>query len=252
MASIASTPALTVSTTASIHDLSPQAGPLPSKSGEIGYREDLHGQDLERGIVEGESRSDVVVTPLPSRHPADRDATEAPGEAHADIPLTPAAAVAAPASQTAEPPRDSSSTHSTNKKSILGFLTGKGKKIPTVGGIRLTTLFLFITQFLLIGGTVVGWVLAIRRMNQNTKKANSNDPNGTGIGSGSTIFIHVLFGVFLLAELLLLERRVFRVRAERYAHVHPGEVLPSSRRLSTTRMGITPWQRPPLPTYAAA
>lgn len=45
------------------------------------------------------------------------------------------------------------------------------------------------------------------------------------------------------------------MRAQRYAYLHPGEVLPTARRRglgTTTGIGIAPWNRPPLPTYARA
>jgi hypothetical protein len=63
----------------------------------------------------------------------------------------------------------------------------------------------------------------------------------------------------VIVELLFLERRLFHIRAERYCHLHPGEVLPAAiRRTSGTSitrglgMGFAPWNRPSLPTYAAA
>lgn len=227
-----------MASTASINDSRPQAGPLPSKLGEIGYREDLHGQRME--TVEEDSRT--VATPLPDRHPADRDATEAPAGLYANIPLNPIAVVASQ-TETAESPRDTSS-NSIIKKSIR-------QKIPTFGGVRITTLAFLIIQIIFIGGTIVGWVLAVKRINRNARQS-SNNQNGAVVGSGSTIFIHVVFAVALIAQFLLFERRVFRIRAERYAYVHPREVLPTSRRPSNTGMGIAPWQRPPLPTYAAA
>lgn len=237
MASTSSTSAVSASTV--FNDSRPQAGPLPSKPGEIGYREDLHGR---RETVEEDSRT--VTTPLPDRHPADRDAREAPAGSYASIPLNPIAVVASQTG-TAESPHDTSS-NSTIKKSIR-------QKIPTFGGVLLTTLAFLIIQILFIGGTIVGWVLAINRINRNAKQSsNTNNQNGTVVGSGSTIFIHVVFAVTLIAQFLLFERRVFRIRAERYAYVHPGELLPTSRRPSNTGMGIAPWQRPPLPTYAAA
>ena len=74
--------------------------------------------------------------------------------------------------------------------------------------------------------------------------------------TSAQIFIHVAFGIVCLAELIFLERTVFRLRAERYAHVHPGEVLPSARRRDVQEremaIAFAPWNRPPLPTYAAA
>jgi len=237
MASTASTSSVSVST-APTNDLRPQAGPLPSKPGEIGYREDLPGRDLEREVEDEDSRS--VVTPLPERHPADRDANEAVED------LTPAA-IPASASQTAAAPHDSSSTHS--KRSIIKFFTVKGRKI---GGIRLATFFLFIMQILLMGGTIAGWVLTVEHINRSNENVNNtNTQNGT-TGSGSAIFVHVIFAVTFIGEIMLFERRVYRLRAERYAYLHPGEILPTSRHPSNASMGIAPWHRPPLPTYAAA
>jgi len=223
---------------------------LPSKPGEIGYGEDLPGQDLERGVEE-DSRS--VATALPERHPADRDANEAAGD-HTDVPLTPAA-ITASASQTAAAPHDSSSTHSMGKRSIIKFFAVKGRKIPSYGGIRLTTFFLFIMQILLMGGTIAGWVLTVEHINRSNKNAsNANAQNGITmqIGSGSTIFVHVVFAVTFIGEIILFERRVYRLRAERYAYLHHGAILPTSRHPSDASMGIAPWHRPPLPTYAAA
>ena len=59
-----------------------------------------------------------------------------------------------------------------------------------------------------------------------------------------------------MAQVIFLERRIYRMRAERYAFKHPGEVLPTSLRrmhsLADPTIPIAPWSRPPLPTYAAA
>jgi len=219
----------------------PQAGPLPSKQGEIGYRENLDGRDLERGNDEGDSRS--IIVPLPPRHPADRDETQA----NTDVPLTPA--IAASASQNTNAPQDYLSAHSEGKRRIIKFLIAKQQKIPSYGGIRLTTLLLSIIQIMFIGATVAGWILTVNHINQ--KSNNSDDPNTQNngvsmqIGSG-IIFIHVVFGVTLIGQLIFFERRLFRLRAERYAYLHPGETLPTVRRPSNASMGITPWNRLPL------
>jgi len=74
----------------------------------------------------------------------------------------------------------------------------------------------------------------------------------------SNIFVHVAFALVVLAQLVLIERRVFRARAERYVFKHPGEMLPGSLQRAysgsnpSISMAIAPWSRPPLPTYAAA
>lgn len=184
---------------------------------------------------------------MPARHPADRD-VPVPSTTAID-PNTPTNPTETPnpriASPTA-PADDSSSAHSTNKsKRILGFLTVK--KIPAYGGLRLTTLLAFIVQFLFFAGTVAAWVLSIQQINRVSKKSSNT-------GSSSAIFVHVVFGIAVLGQLLFLERRLFCLRAERYSFLHPGEILPRSRSRSPggAALAFSPWNRPPLPTYAAA
>lgn len=244
MASNASTSTVSILTALAV-DPRPQAGPLPSKRGEIGYRED-DGRDLERGGDEGDGRSIVVLPPL---HPADRDAHEASVAANVDVQSGPTA-VPTP-SQNAEVPVDALSTRSKGKKAIISFFTPR--HVPTIGGIRLTTLLLFIAQLLFAGGTVVAWVFIVRRINQYTKHSQDGDSqNSGGIQlSSSVIFIHVVLAITFLGQLLFIERRLFRLRAERYFYLHPDEMLPTSRRASSGSIGISPWNRPPLPTYAA-
>ncbi|PIL22791.1 hypothetical protein GSI_15486 [Ganoderma sinense ZZ0214-1] len=223
----------------------PQAGPLPRKHGEIGFDEGLYNIPVEGAQASSSSTS------LPERHPADREYA-ASSELNAPVPD--------------HPPRSPSRTESTNtastagKRSIISFF--KAKRIPTYGGLRLTTLAVFFFQLALFAGTLAGWVLTIQRMQQSMASAASSDS-----GNGNTqvmlsttsaqIFVHVAFGIVALAEIIFLERTIFRLRAERYAYVHPGAILPRSARtraLEEREMGIAfaPWNRPPLPTYAAA
>lgn len=54
------------------------------------------------------------------------------------------------------------------------------------------------------------------------------------------------------AEGIFLDRRFYCLRAERYSFLHPGELLPTHTSGLGMSMGIAPWHRPPLPTYAAA
>ncbi|KAJ6576614.1 hypothetical protein DFH09DRAFT_980776 [Mycena vulgaris] len=216
----------------------PQAGPLPRKRGEIGFSE-----DALKEAEEGRSESPAAAA-LPERHPEDRGATT---ESAAPPPAAPAVS-ASPSSTTL-----ASSTESLSKKKrILGFL--KPKTVPSYGGLRLTTLLAFALQCLIVTGTIVGWVFAVTRL-AHSKQSSSGDQGQQALGSASTaIFIHVVFGVATLIQLLFIERRVFRLRAERYSFVHPGEILPSARRraMGDPSMGLSPWNRPPLPTYAAA
>ncbi|KAI0690471.1 hypothetical protein C8T65DRAFT_587871 [Cerioporus squamosus] len=223
----------------------PQADPLPRKRGELGYQE---------GEEEAESQASSSTLSLPQRHPADRDAPPA-----ASLGVGDAAAAG-------DPPRSPSRTESTNtanstgKRSLISFL--KPKRIPTYAGLRLTTLAIFLFQLCLFGGTIAGWVLIIKRM-QKSGSGSASDADDdqdsttttTAVFSSTSaqIFVHVAFAIVSLAEGIFIERSVFRLRAERYGHVHPGEILPSARRAEQEMsMGLAPWNRPPLPTYAAA
>jgi len=233
------------SSSAATPESRPQAGPLPRKRGEIGW-------DDEARSVSEEGGRGTPTAPLPERHPEAREASAANSTAQPAAPSAPSI-TSLPASST-----DSLS----KKKRFLGFL--HPKKVPSYGGLRLTTLIAFAIQVLLVGGTIVGWYFSITRLSRmggSFSSSDNNDPNDPNdqqqqtLGNASTaIFIHVVFGVITLIQLLFLERRVFRLRAERYSFLHPGEILPSSRRraMAEPSMGFSPWNRPSLPTYAAA
>ncbi|KAM5539497.1 hypothetical protein V8D89_006949 [Ganoderma adspersum] len=222
----------------------PQAGPLPRKRGEIGFDEGLYNI-----LVEGDQASSSS-TSFPERHPADRQYA-ASSELNAPV--------------ADHPPRSPSRTESTNtastagKRSIISFF--KPKRIPTFGGLRLTTLAVFFFQLALFAGTLAGWVLTIQRMQKSmasSASSSSGDGNMQTVLSTTSaqIFVHVAFGIAALAEIIFIERTIFRLRAERYAYIHPGAVLPRSRpRTSEERemaIAFAPWNRPSLPTYAAA
>jgi len=128
-------------------------------------------------------------------------------------------------------------------------LLKKANRLPTVGGIGLITLSIFVLQVLFIVGTIAAWVLAAHALNHNSS-------SGTSLGGNTlAIFLHTVFTVALLVQLVFVERSIYRIRAERYSYLHPGEILPSVRirgRLPTPIIAFAPWNRPPLPTYAAA
>jgi len=140
------------------------------------------------------------------------------------------------------------------KKGILHFF--KPRRIPTYFGLRSTTLLAFVIQLLAIVGTIAGWVIAIQRLGSTNNNGGNSPQNSNSMFSASSteIFVHVAFGIAVLGQLLFLERRIFRLRAERYSYLHPGEMLPTSHRraMGNTSMGLVPWNRPPLPSYAAA
>ncbi|OBZ68701.1 hypothetical protein A0H81_11155 [Grifola frondosa] len=202
----------------------PQADPLPSKRGEIGYVEGLHN-----AIEQPEANTSTFT--LPARHPADRDASSSittSGDRTATSPTSTHTSTPANADTPHASSDPSDSIHSISKHRLILFLTPK--KIPTIGA----------------------WVVIIQRMQKDI----SNNGNVSSISqSSSQIFVHVAFGIATLAELVFVERCIFRLRAERYGYLHPGEVLPTSRRRAPDHavgMGFAPWNRPSLPTYAAA
>lgn len=216
----------------------PQADPLPRKRGEIGYDEALHGQ------LEG-SPTSVQGTGLPERHPADRSAPDSP-----TTPVTTPDSAAPLATEHVSPQdntaSDQASAHSSGKKSFISFLTPK--KLPKVLGVEFATFTRLLVHLICISGTIAAWILVVQRI---------PPPPDNSIGLSTTqIFVHVTFVVAILMQLVFLERIVFRFRAERYAFKHPGEVLPTARYRGAhgqnPSMGFAPWNRPPLPTYAAA
>jgi hypothetical protein len=190
----------------------------------------MHGQD----VVE-RSRTPGIV--LPARHPADRDLPPIVEAAPSSSTPNSSNTLVSPSSSTIV----SNTESNAKKKRILGFL--QPEKVPTFGGVCLTTLLAVILQTFLIFATIAVWVLAVRSKYRN--KTDSRSP--------SPIVIHLIFAGLLLVELLLLERQVFRLRAERYNFLHPGEMLPTSRHMQIDPIiAFSPWNRPPLPTYAAA
>jgi len=213
----------------------PQAEPLPSKRGEIGFIEGVHAQVANLELS-------TEAAGLPERHPADRDSAppaEEPAPSESGHPLPPLPLTSS------EQNAPSSPTSISKSSSILGFL----RPNKSIGGVQLITLIIFCIQLLVLGGTVVAWVFLTKIFEHLFSNA------GNGANLSSTIFIHVVFVIAVILQLVFLERRLFRLRAERYSHLHPGEILPRHRTIplaSDTSIAFAPWNRPPLPTYAAA
>jgi len=206
-----------------------EVDPLPLKCGEIGYVEGVHGQDdVER------SRTPEIV--LPARHPADRGSPPIVEAASSGSTPNSRNTHISPPSSTIV---DNTETNA-KKKRILGFL--QPEKEPIFGGVCLRTLLAIVFHILLVFATIAGWVLAVTSKSQLKQDGRAPSP----------IVIHIIFAGLLVAVLFLLERRVFSLRAERYNYLHPDEILPSSRRVSDPIIAFSPWNRPPLPTYAAA
>lgn len=212
-----------------------QAGPLPTKRGELGFTEGVHVQ-----IENGQGDQSV----LPARHPADRlgvppsaDQPSSPPPVHHDA--------AAPASNTIA----LEAANDPNKPILLRL---KPKLVPGLGGVRLMTFLAFIAQVLLMAIFIMCWVLTANKL----AAMNSNPKVSMPGGTSSVVFIHVVFVFAIIGQLIFAERRVYRIRAERFAFKHPGEMLPRYRDRGQQGGDLTfawaPWNRPPLPTYAAA
>lgn len=206
-----------------------QAEPLPLKRGEIGYQEP---KSPEEDDAEHASALDTI-TPLPAVHPADRGSASLTATPSQSSPTTTAAA-------------DSASTHTACSAHSKLFKLLKPKRIPSYYGVRLTTTLLFALHLALLCGTIAGWALIVQHLSA------SSDDSGNAFGGSSAIFVHVAFGVACLAQLIFLERRIFRIRAERYCYKHGGLPMHMPGRNGDMSIGFAPWSRPPLPTYAAA
>ena len=198
----------------------PQADPLPSKRGEIGYREAEH-------VPEPSATTQSEQTTLPARHPADRDPTPAPNaEAQPDATASNADAA-------------SMRTNNSVAKSILAKLRPGSNS--TFHGIYVSSILIFAGQVVFFIGTIAGWAVLTSHL--------SHSSNGS-----TQIFLHVAFAIAALTQLVFVERSIFHMRAQRWAHVN-GPGLPmhdGDRRASAVNIGFAPWNRPPLPTYAAA
>ncbi|KAJ3835909.1 hypothetical protein EV361DRAFT_413165 [Lentinula raphanica] len=212
----------------STEEIRAPAGRLPSKRGEIGYREDPNQDETEP--------SANTSSPLPERHPADRDSSNSNPPS-----------LNTTASTSTSPTSTSDSSSLKKSKVLLSFL--KRKKL---GGLQLGTLIAFAIQLVIILGTIGGWIVAGIFLSRNSRNGSNNDSSMSA--ASATIFVHVLFVVAFLSQCLFLERRIYVLRAQRYAFVHPGEILPISRnnRSGENFIALSPWNRPPLPTYAAA
>ena len=229
------------SSTTLTQELGPQAGPIPSKRGEIGFIDGVHVQVQEPSQM-------VYQLPLPARHPAD---------SRAPTPFQEPSNETSPLSVTFQTISDG------NSMTIAGEPTFPvHKQPPNFMGIHFTTLVLLGAQVLLFAGTLIGWVFAALAFSgSGTPKVHPpgvvNNQNIPPPDPGTShIFLHVAFAVVSLVQAVLIERRIFRARAERYAFKHPGDMFPTSPQDGQSgpdaSMPVAPWNRPPLPTYAAA
>lgn len=211
-----------------------QAGPLPSKRGELGFIEGVHGQGNNQA-----NRSNTSVA-LPARHPADRDVPSAEG----DNTLPPQPPSANPAQSSSAPSATMAIPATPRGNKPASF-----KNKTFFQGVRVGTFLTFLAQMLFLGGFIAVWVITTQKVFK--MGGGGNFPGGMP----STVFIHVVFAFVLIGQLIFLERRIYTIRAERYAFQHPGEMLPRYRNRTLAggdlNFAYAPWNRPPLPTYAA-
>ena len=197
---------------------------MPTKRGEIGYR-----ASLNRPVsLNPEPESDVTAQDAtPVRHPADREPQPATSQSEPS-PIT---------SENGDQPTPESLPSSTP---ILSFLKPKFSKF----GVRPSTIFLLVAQSSLLFITIGFWIILARLILPSSK---------VGRNTTTGVFIHLSFVIGTIVQVVLLERLVFRYRAERYAALHPGEVIPDTFNRGeqvSTRLALAPWNRPPLPTVS--
>ena len=212
----------------------PQADPLPLKRGEIGYIE----------AVDSEAPTDILHTlnlyDLPTRHSVDSNPSHIVSSHAVIIPPAHSEVITSPSSDQLSP-----TASFTKPKGMLDFFKPQGP--PALGGLRLYTLLTLALQLTLLAGTITGWVFASKRLSVLAEQNNQSSS-----GYPPTIPVHIIFIIVILIQLVYLERLLCRLRDERYNHLHHGE-LPIHRSIlrSSVASVFSPWNRPPLPSYAA-
>jgi len=190
----------------------PQAEPLPSKRGEIGFRDSVNTDQVP--VAQDDQSLPATAPPADSGHIS-----------------SPPASASTPVVDPSVPP----SNHS-------GPLTTLFKWQPKQfynSGVRVSTIIFLASQSVVLLMTIALWVVVIKVLVHS---------------SATAIFIHMPFAVAVVLQVFLLERSSFKLRAERYAALHPGEPMPPTflhRGRPADRLPITPWNRPSLPNYAA-
>ena len=163
---------------------------------------------------------------MPARHPADREPRPAASEPE------PAPITNTNGNQSPAEPHESPS----------GLFFSLFKPKVTKHGVRVSTILLLVTQGCLLLSTIAFWVILAKLILPSSN---------LGRRMAVSIFIHITFIICALIQVILLERLIFRYRAERYAMLHPGEVpsgLFNRGDQISTRLALAPWNRPSLPT----
>jgi len=201
-----------------------EAPPLPRKLGEIGYVPPAQREPEMREV-------DLNEPSLPARHPADRDPqteNEAPSSSNTPNPSSSATTT----SEESQPKKDDS---------------------WLLWGVPIWTILRLFCLLGLMGATGAAWWWTLKHFEDSMSTTQDQGTARTSsLGFSSTVFVHVAFSIVTLFECVFLERHIFQIRAERYMFKHgmSPQARQAARRAAT--LGIAPWNRPPLPTYAAA
>jgi hypothetical protein len=208
-----------------VTEVRPEADPLPAKIGEIGYTTSQYEEMREVSLQDDHVRT---------AHPAERTTTRGSNPSGSGATATSA-----------------SSTRS--KRSILSFFSSKGARWK---GIAYATFARMALLFLALVGVITAWVIVAKTLVANPEaqqNQDSTDTTGTNPGPQGMvpypIITHVAFSIGVLFLLLFFERAIFHARAERYNFLNPTSMAANT---GDAIMGLAPWNRPPLPTYAAA
>ncbi|KAG9005934.1 hypothetical protein FRB90_010135 [Tulasnella sp. 427] len=235
---------------------SQEAPALPSKRGELGYVERNTEVDLSLGPEEALNAGP---------HPAERTRGSS--------------------SSRGTPAEEQSRQESGDRRSGSGAATSiigpkaavfqswrSTKPNRRFGGLANATVLRLTAILIATGGVGVIWVFAVRVLQANARPnyGDSSEPSAPppspGDATPSLVFVHISFATAVLILLIFLERAVFRARVDRFAFKNPGvlpqyrsrggrgipESGPLSEGSSWRSIPYAPWNRPPLPTYAAA
>jgi len=242
-----------------------QAGPLPVKVGELGFSGDAL-------TVEQTTDPSASTETLAGPHPTER----ARDQQHLQITQRPtnhhhnesSSSSTHPASSTTTLPllrtngtssvslAPTTSSFSSIKRRLKFLAPSPISKSYLFGATPRSVLRLSL-QLTVLGATVAGWVLGVRyfKLTPASPAPGDNTTDNSNVPVSGSIFIHVAFTVATLIQLLFLERCIFHLRAERFVYLHPESALPSHLNRgphANSRMPYAPWNRPALPTYAAA
>ena len=105
----------------------------------------------------------------------------------------------------------------------------------------------FALHLTLLGGSITAWVFTSKYLALKSEKDHQT-PFGQPF---QNILAHIIFTAIILAQLVLLERRLFRLREERYNYIYHGVSCHRNIPRSMTS-AFAPWNHPSLPTYAVA